>query len=388
MIRHLLKLIWNRKGQHAFLMLEVLVVFVILYAVTVFVTFNLDRYRQPLGFDTEHVWLVYFNLPPGTDSLTVIDTKKQLKTSMQNLPEIEAVAFSGGITPFSGSNWISSNNDMGFELRSWMADSDDQLPEVLGLKMNAGRWFSESDYTDKYTPIVVNQLFVDRYFPDSSMVGKVIRFDGEKRIMGVVDHYKYLGEFSEENPIILTPYFSWYSEGLTMLLRVKPGTDASLEETISKQTGNIARGWDFSIQSMETRRQRDSQEVWAPIVALLTICGFLVINVALGLFGVLMYNINRRRPEIGLRLAMGASPARIVRQFFAELLLITFLGLSLGIFFAAQFPLLGIAEIPTRIYLISGALSLGLIFGLVALCTLYPSYVASRIQPAVALHEE
>ncbi|GAB4414780.1 MAG: FtsX-like permease family protein [Bacteroidia bacterium] len=388
MTRHIFKLIWNRKGQHIFLILEVFAVFLILYGVSVFATFNLERYREPLGFDTQPIWTAYFSLPQETDSALIADTRHRLKISLESLPEVEKVAFSGGITPFSGSNWINTNNDMGFQIQSWMSDADAYYAETMGMKMLAGRWFSEADYQDKYTPVVVNQRFIDSYFPDTNMVGQVLRFGGEKRIVGVVERYKYLGEFAEDHPLIITPYYPWYAEGLTLMIRVKPGTGPDLEEKLSRQIGDIARGWDFSIVSLETRRQRDSQEIWAPMVAMFAICGFLIVNVGLGLFGVLMYSINRRRPEIGLRLAVGASPTRIVRQFFAEFLLIALLGMGVGLLLVVQLPLLDVLPVPSRVYLVAGLFSVAVIVGLVVLCTLYPSYIASQIQPATALHEE
>ncbi len=388
MIRHLLKLIWNRKGQNSFLILEVIFVFLILFAVSTFVIYNLNSYRQPLGFDTKPIWVVYFDAPWDVDSLVAIQANEQIKNAVLNLPEVAAASFAGSITPFSGSNWVSTNDDMGFDLQTWMANGDEDLAKTLGIKMVGGHWPTEADYQGKYTPIVVNKLLVDTYFPDSSMVGKVIKFDGEKLIVGIAEHYKYLGEFSEESPLMISPHFKHDASDLALMIRVKEGVSPEFEASLNKTVTNASNGWDFVIQQLENNRVRTSNEIWAPIIALSAICAFLLVNVAFGLFGVLMYNINRRKPEIGLRLAMGASPRAVVAQFLIELFLITGLGLVVGVFFAVQIPLLKIIDLPLNIYLYSGLVSLGIIFTLVGICTLYPSYVASMIQPATALHEE
>ncbi|MDX2283123.1 MAG: FtsX-like permease family protein [Bacteroidia bacterium] len=388
MIRHLFSLIWNRKGQNALLILEVIFASIILFAVMSFVLFNLDRLRQPLGFDTKPVWAISLLVPPDTDSLAISETRARLKTAVLDLPGVQTAAFSSFIIPFSGNVWVSSNTDMGFNFQTWTSAAGEGFADVLGLRLTAGRWPEEADYQDKYPPLVVNQLLADRYFRDSSMVGRIIRLNGEKRVLGVVEHYKLEGEFGAETPMSFLPLEPGADNGLVLLVRAADDAGPALEQSLDRAATDIAKGWDFQIQHLDEMRERDSREVWAPMIALLSVCAFLVINVALGLFGVLMYNINRRRPEIGLRMAAGASPRAIVGQFMLELLILAGLGVLIASVFAVQVPLLNLIEVPGKIYLQAGLATLGILFTLVTICTLYPSIQASRIQPAAALHED
>jgi putative ABC transport system permease protein len=118
------------------------------------------------------------------------------------------------------------------------------------------------------------------------------------------------------------------------------------------------------------------------------VCGFLILNVALGLFGVLWYNINQRKAEIGVRRAMGATSANIGWQFLGEMLVVTTLGVALGMLLAVQFPLLGVFGVASTVYLQAIMLATVLIFSLTAVCAWQPSRIAAGIQPAVSLREE
>jgi putative ABC transport system permease protein len=110
--------------------------------------------------------------------------------------------------------------------------------------------------------------------------------------------------------------------------------------------------------------------------------------VALGLFGVLWYNINKRRAEIGLRRAIGATGSAVSAQIVMESLLLATLSLIIGTFFAIQFPLLNVFDLPARVYIIALCGAIAFIYLLVYLCSVYPGKQAARVYPAVALHED
>jgi putative ABC transport system permease protein len=110
--------------------------------------------------------------------------------------------------------------------------------------------------------------------------------------------------------------------------------------------------------------------------------------VALGLFGVLWYNINKRRGEIGLRRAIGATGNAVSTQLVSEALILATFSLIIGSFFAVQFPLLNVFDLPAVVYLIALGLAVIFIYILVFICSLYPGKQAAAIYPAVALHEE
>lgn len=388
MIKHILTLIWNKKRSNFLLFVEIFVSFLILFAVFSLLIYQMGNYSQPLGFDTKNTWVLHLNFGPEADSAQQWQTKQLLVRELEQLPAIERVGFSGAISPFSGGQWTWSNDENGFFIMASVYEADLNYPEVAGLNIVQGRSFQPDDLLATYPAILVNRKFLDKYFPGRNMIDSVIQFDRERRIVGVVDHFKYRGEFAEEldQLILLTPAELPAMSRLHMQLR--PGFTPALEEEIDSRVERLLGNRNFSIEQLEQSRIRESRSVWVPLLVLLFICGFLVVNVALGLFGILWYNISKRRAEIGLRRTLGATRGEISGQFLLEIYGVVLSGMLAGTLFAVQFPWLGLIDIPAATYYFAIIASLLLISAIVLLCAYYPSRQAARIHPAVALHEE
>ena len=108
----------------------------------------------------------------------------------------------------------------------------------------------------------------------------------------------------------------------------------------------------------------------------------------LGLFGVLWYNINNRKSEIGLRCALGATRDYIHKQFIGEMMVIATLGIIPGLIITIQFPILNVFNLESLVYYLAIAISILTIYILIIICALLPSAQAAKIKPATALHEE
>ena len=115
-----------------------------------------------------------------------------------------------------------------------------------------------------------------------------------------------------------------------IVIRVKPGVTSAFEEKLMKQASQIAKGWTIEMKTMDEMRTSDNKVTLIPLIIFSVVCGFLIINVALGLFGVLWYNINRRISEIGLRRAIGAASGQVYRQFIGEVLVLATFGIITG----------------------------------------------------------
>ena len=170
---------------------------------------------------------------------------------------------------------------------------------------------------------------------------------------------------------------------------MKSGTPFQFEETITNRLSNIAKDWQVKMNTFELlKKSATLQSLIFPVI-LIVVCGFLVINVALGLFGVIWYNTNRRKSEIGLRRALGSSALEIYKQIIGEALVLSTFAMIFGSFFALQFPLLGIfGFIEIKTYILAYIFSIILIYIITTLCALYPSKLASNLEPAEALHYE
>jgi putative ABC transport system permease protein len=142
------------------------------------------------------------------------------------------------------------------------------------------------------------------------------------------------------------------------------------------------------IEHLENKRKKINYFAIIPMTVLLIVSLFLMINVSMGLFGVLWYNINKRTGEIGLRRAVGATGKSVSGQLIGESLVLATFSLLAGCFFAIQFPLLNVFDLAAGIYVTAIGLSVLFIYGLVFICSLYPGKQAAAIYPAVALHED
>jgi len=388
MIRHIFKLIWFKRKSNALMILEIFLAYLVLFAAFSFVIYQLRILEKPLGFKTIDRWMISLEGLQAKDSAEVATIMDQLKNELKASPNVESVGFTNSSTPFSNNTSTTGNDDMGFNVSSRIAEADEGFGEVMNINIIKGRWFNETDHQSKYRPIVVNELFLKNFFPNKNMLDSVIILDGESKIVGIMDDYRYKGEF--DLPTNMSFCYTPHTQGwmYNIILRMKAGTPIGEQKTINDIVKNVTKSNSFIIKLLESEREKNSRAKWIPIIALLSICGFLCINIALGLFGVLWFNINKRRSEIGLRRALGAHSSDISKHFLMETLVLAFIAIALALIFTIQIPLLKVVDIQPSIFYESMVWVTGLILILVFICAYFPSRQAAMIHPATALHED
>lgn len=394
MIRHLFTLIWNRRRANFLLIAEVFLAFVVLFVVGSMLVYNQQNYRTPLGFGYEHVWRV--DLDPGTmPQAGRLATVRQVQALLRAMPGVIAVGRTSSNTPFSGSSNgspVRTPDEKRVVEHTSGHSVDDPLREVLELPVVAGRWFDRRDDGAALRPVVVSRALAERLFPGQSPLGQVVRRVEENfRVVGMVEQFRPDGDLEEPRPAIfmrVNPQDTTLNEAATLLLRVRPGAGAALERQMSTAILATAKGWNVGITALPEQRAAQLKRTLTPLVALGLVCGFLILNVALGLFGVLWQTINQRRAELGVRRALGATAGAISAQIVGEILVLTTFGLVLGLVVATQFPLLGVLGVQASVYLTAMGLAAVGLYALATICSLYPSRLAAGIQPAVALREE
>ncbi|NRA52324.1 MAG: ABC transporter permease [Phaeodactylibacter sp.] len=390
MIRHIFQLVWNKKRSNALLFLEVFFAFAILFLVLTWVTRNLRMYSTPIGFETENTWIVHLDLFDVEDTLAAAEAKDRLRNELLSLQEIEAASYGGYVSPFGGSTWSTNNDDNGFQVNTHMVFADEHYQEVANLELVQGRWFEETDKDARYKPVVISKKLFEESFKGRNLKDSVYTINEENKIIGVIDHYKYHGDFAPEYNVSFFYQPSSSIESSNLHLRLAPGTPVAFEEKVNRIVADVTGMTDFTIEHLQKSRERQARSIWIPMISMLSICGFLVLNVALGLFGVLWYNISKRRAEVGLRRTLGASRMEVSLQFVGEIMVVSLLALLLGLIFAVQLPLMGVleGEIMASDYYVAMGIGVVFVIALVLLCTLYPSQEAGRLQPAIVLHEE
>ncbi|WP_019948459.1 FtsX-like permease family protein [Hymenobacter aerophilus] len=400
MIRHLFTLMWNRRRANGLLVVEIFLAFVVLFAVSTIAANLWSNYRQPLGFEYDQVWQLNFTTgsQPRAEQL---GTLRQLLAEIRANPQVAGAASTASNTPFSFND---SQTRLDFTdprdstqrpigpINTYVVGPE--LREVMGLELVAGRWFGPADAVQgAHIPVVIDERLQRAMYPDGrSALDGQLAGDNEppRRVIGVVRAYRTDGELQEPLPSIfqaIQPEDTLFL-AQSVLLRVKPGSGAALEKQLTDAVRRIGPGWTGTIRTLPDMHTVQMKVRLTKPLLLGAMSVFLLLNVALGLLGVLWLNISRRRGELGVRRAMGATAGGISRQVLGEILVVTTFGLVLGLLVAVQFPLLGVQNVRPDIYFTAMLLAAGALYLLATVCALYPSRLAAGIQPAVALREE
>ena len=301
MFKHLFKLIWNKKKQNFLLMSEILVSFLVIFAVFTLVVYYFHNYKKPMGLEYEHVWVINYSNSYQTknaDSLNLF--YKTLVKTIKSMPQVKQVSFTSDNIPFAqnmNSGGITVDNKK-IDGVNWYT-VDDNYNNVLNMELLEGRWFENGDDATKDKPIVINSDLKEKLFGNGRVLGKLIG-DGDNknkmRVIGVVQAIKIKGDYANTDIGLYqradTGSFRWLGK---MLVKVTPDADAAFEGKLYKTIANYMKNSDIEIEHLSDKRTSINYFTLVPMIVLLIVACFLIINVALGLFGVLWYNINKRR---------------------------------------------------------------------------------------------
>jgi putative ABC transport system permease protein len=388
MFQHLFRLIWKRRKSNFLIMLEIFVAFLILFAVSSASIYLYKNYNNPSGIDVDNVWTVYVNYNSLSDSLNR-QNGELLEQKIKTFKEIEAFSFGHETFPYGNSH---SQGDVSYNEKTARECSfvtlDENAPSVLGLELSEGAWFKNSDTVGSITPVIITQFMKEQLFGDENAIGKKLgnKDDNDnRRVVGVIAHFKRTSDFDELSNTMLLPF---KDANYSFMARVNPSVSAEFEAQFAKSLRQINSSWNIEILHTSDMKAEKNTMYTIPLTIIFIVCGFLIVNVILGLFGVLFQNIARRRGEIGIRRAMGATQSNILSHFIGETMVLTTFAVLLGVFFAIQFPLLNIFDVSASTYITGIILAAVFIYGLVMLCAFFPSRQASQIYPAVALHED
>ena len=408
MTRHVFKLVWNRKRSTGLIFLEILICFLVLCSVLASGIQYLSKWRSPRGFESENVWVTNIG---GADFFRADDEETaairlsmaELLRNVRRLPDVEEVGISFNV-PYSNSAWMNSTRIDGRSVPVSATQLTPETKNVLGIELLTGRWIEDTDAALAYTPAVISRnLARDLFGMDSPLGQNMPQFDddgqleepGEDdeifRVVGVTADYRHRGELND------TPYVTFSAVDLVngddlpreMLIRVRPGTTAAFEETLVRTMQRVVPGWSYDTQLLDRSRRGHIMQMIGPLLIAAVIAGFLIVMVGLGLVGVLWQSVTRRTGELGLRRALGASEAAVRRQILGELWALTTCAVALGAVIFLQLPLFG-ANFGASWSVFAGGLTLAtlVIYGFVTFCGLYPTWLATRVQPATALQYE
>lgn len=396
MIRHLLKLVWNRKRANALIVAEMFVSFLVVFAVLTGAVAVLRGWNKPIGFQWKNVWDVSMDLDIDGGqkaSPELHATVMRMLDEVRAFPQVASASVSH-TPPYAFSTTEGTRNINGKEVTMLIDDVTAGFAETMQMKVVRGRWFNEEDEVAQHWPVVIDANLARAVYGDADPIGQKFEEDENlfHQIVGVVEPYRKDGETSAPMNMMFRHTANNARHGRLgdhILVRVHPGTSPQFEEELATRLRQVAPDMSFTVRQMERMRTNTLRTRLSPIVAGGIVGLFLIAMVALGLTGVLWQNVTRRTREIGLRRAMGASGTRVHRQILAEVALLATIAVVIASVVVWQLPVLGAFSIVSPAAFTAGFIgALATIYALTLLCGLYPSWLASRLQPADALRYE
>ncbi len=426
MIAHLCRLAWNRRRTNLLLVGELTLVFLIVALMGVgWVLFAVEN-LEPLGFEYEEVWAVnlgrhHWKPDPGEEQSSALGhTIKLVRREIQALGAVESVALAepspfGRIGVWDGLTSVNISKE-GLE--------------TLGLQLHSGRWFEPEDeaLSGDWHPVVIDQrlsraLFgdqdpLDKIIQDASIIKEKFGQDGSYRlqnmsvlprstkfrVVGVVENCFYYGKYGASQSEVPGTLFLFFSNaqvntlesrtGVHLIVKTPLGTGADFGEKLRTKVRAVVPADQailFNVRSLAEIHDSNQARQVGNLKTTALLSSLLMLMVALGLTGIMWQNVRRRTEEIGVRRAVGAAAGNVYGLFLGELAVLATAAIALGCVPIVQFDLphlvLG-SWIPTHVAI--GGLAAGavVLYLLVLLCGLYPSWLAARVRPAEALHYE
>lgn len=389
-LHHLFKLIWNRRKMNFLMITEIFISFIVIFVLVQSLVKFAFYYNEPLGFNYKDVWNLEININ-NLDDEDARNEMELIKNELRAYQEIINFTECYNIPYTSGAIRITLELE-NKTLMTHMLLGDDNYADVLEIEMIEGRWFDEQDNASNYEPVIINKKLKEAFFSNKRAVGKFLEQKENKRlVIGVIDQIKKRGELNDFGKIIfkrINPNDpdSWI--GHNILMKMKPGTGIDFEEKLLRHLSNVSNNFTMEIIPMEKMRNRSFAKYSSVAYIFGFISLFLVINVTLGLFGILWYNINFRKSEIGIRRSFGSTSKNIYSQIIGETLVLSTFSLILGSFIVLQLKILIASWLRTDIFYASYFISVFVIYTVTAVCAFYPSKLAAEIEPVEALHDE
>jgi putative ABC transport system permease protein len=299
--------------------------------------------RDP-GFRTDHLLTFDIGVPKMPNVNAEIAFADRVVERLRAIPGVREVA-TGYPLPLTGDQVTVS-----FDIEerrvaapdrpnSDMAIVNPEYFHAMGIRLIAGREFTERDDVTGPRVLVVNEAFARKFFPGENAIGKRIESGATngkegsrlREIVGVVGNAKQAPLSAEPDPIYYFPYkqLSWFMGTVVMRtelppLQMAPAVQAALGEIDRRVPLFRVRTGD-DVSAMAIARPRFL------IVLMGSFAAIALLLTAVGLYGVLSYTVARRGREIGVRIALGAERGGIVRLVFRDALRLVAAGLAIGL---------------------------------------------------------
>ncbi len=334
-----------RRLRHAVLAAQVGLSMVLLVASALLMRSLVERLRVDTGFEPARVVTFELTLPPATypEQLRgpvpairpkIVNAVDAVLARLRALPEVASAA-AGKPLPMSGAQEATVYTVEGVALppgesrpvAEYIVASSD-LFRTLGARLVSGREFSDADRGGSLPVVVVNRAFAEGTWPGRDPIGKRVRLGSLRSpspwmtVVGVVDNMKRYGLDEQPLPAMIVPYTQGaYPTLATMPFAVRSTGDnpVALIPAIRAAVAGVDPLVPVaSVATMTGLVARVSEEARFAVILLAMFAATALLLTMVGLSGAVAFAVVQRRPEIGVRLALGAAPSRLAARLCAD----------------------------------------------------------------------
>jgi predicted permease len=395
----------SSRFRDALVMVQVGSALMLLIIAALFTRSLMESERASMGFNPAHVLLVTMDPSEiGYSGPQVRDFYRALLDRIRALPGVEAATIAGSAPMGLISNGVTTVSVSGYQpppgqaapgLAYNMIGSD--YFRTLQVPLIEGRGFTDADQDSSPYVAIISKAMAKKYWPNRDPIGEHFSMSADPshtmQVIGVANDVRYQGFSGPIDPYFYLPFLQHYSRSSLNTLEIRTAGDPS--EFIS-EVGQSIHTMAPALPVFEVKTLH--QALYSPnglllfqvAASLAWIMGTLGLILAIvGVYGVLSYVVSRRTAEIGVRMAMGAGRADILKIVYKQALWIVGIGLALGLagaFAAAQLlgSMIVVSTTDSAAYL-----SVSAILAAIAMLACYiPARRAMLIEPVQALRAE
>ena len=325
--------------RNALVVAQVAVCLVLLVGATLFLRSFIAAQSLSPGFDASHVVTASMDMfPSGYTGDRHREFQRRAIEAVQAVPGVESAAF-GSRLPLG----FGGNNSTSVGVEGYVPRENEEIVinystigpnyfETMGIPIRQGREYNDTDTLQSPRTLVINETMAKRYWPEGKALGGKIRLGQNlAEVIGIVADSKYSS--INERPLAQLFFPMSRSETSTLRLFVKTAGDPA---PLVAEVRNAIRGIDATLPVYDARTLNEHMQiaVFAQRMAanLLGAMGVLALLLAaIGLYGVMAYAVSQRTQELGIRLALGASPGSLLGMIVGQGMKLTVIGLAIGL---------------------------------------------------------
>ena len=355
--------------------------------------------NKDVGFDTRKTLLASFDLQvAGYTEGRGLNFYSELAERARAIPGVEAASLSSYV-PLSMKG---GGNTHRVEVEGYTPAPDENMDSIadsagpgyfssLGVPVLAGREFSPQDGKNGPAAVIVNEAVATHFWPGQSALGKRVKVDQTWReVVGVVRNFSYMQVADGSRPLLFVPLLSAYRPRATVILRTTGNPNAllpALRDTVSKLDPDLPLD---DVTSLSEQMRTSLFEMRAPAAMLGVFALLALLLASVGLYGVLAFAVGQRTHEIGIRLTLGATRARVLAMVIWQGLRLAMVGTAIGLAGSVALGrmlenlIYGITPTDPPTFIAVSALLIAVT--LLACCI--PALRATKVDPMVALRYE